>query len=102
MENLGQKKMPARCFVSSRDKFMLRFGSYLWRFHLAFDWTRNNKQKFSLVFTVLWETLTFSCSFGEMEMMGVTNKKNLFLPTLSTVVQHRRDFQRSRKKLGKD
>ena len=37
------KKKPARCFESSRDKCMLRFGGYLLRFHLASDWSRNNK-----------------------------------------------------------
>ena len=34
---------PAGCFVSSHDKSMLRFGGYLLRFHLASDWSRNNK-----------------------------------------------------------
>ena len=37
------KKKPARCFESSHDQCMLRFGSYLLRFHLDSDWSRNNK-----------------------------------------------------------
>ena len=32
------KKKPAHCFESSR------FGGYLLRFHLASDWSRNNKK----------------------------------------------------------
>ena len=43
------KKKPACCFESSRDKCMLRFGGYLLRFHLASDWSRNNKDSINFL-----------------------------------------------------
>ena len=52
-EDLSRKKQPARCFLSSHDYSMLWFGGYLLRFHLASDWSQNNKQSRNfLVFTV--------------------------------------------------
>ena len=43
------KKKPARCFESSRDKYMLRFGGYLLRFHFASDWSQNNKHSINFL-----------------------------------------------------
>ena len=39
-EDLSRKKQPGRCFLSSPDYSMLRFGGYLLRFHLLSDWSR--------------------------------------------------------------
>ena len=76
-ENLGEK--PARCFISSRDWSLLRFERYLLRFHLASDWSRNNKHSRNFLWRSRFYGKDCNCekqSLLTVELKNLTTKQS--------------------------
>lgn len=92
------KKKPARCFVC-RDLFMLRIGGDLLRFHVASDWSRNNKHSKNF----LWCSRSYrkDCKWKTDRQNALTVKPNLLELKFVGFTQLKFQFKKGNTKIEK-